>query len=381
MSLFIASVFLIYGGINLYVFLKARTVLALGIVSSMPLIIFLLIMMLSPFIVRISERQGLEIFARYMAYTGFVWMGFVFLFFTSLLLIDLYRFLLYTGGFFLKNNFSYLKPSAVFSFYTALAISVVVLIYGFFEANNIKTEKITIKSSKIPEHIGKLKIVQISDVHLGLIVREARLRKILNEVKKADPDMLISTGDLVDGQINSMTGLARPFKEISPRYGKFAVTGNHEFYAGLAQAIKFTEKAGFTVLRGKGLTVGGIINIAGVDDKTGRQYGLFKDVPEKDLLSELPKDKFTLLLKHRPKIDKSSIGLFDIQISGHTHKGQIFPFSLITKFYFTLDNGKLELSENSFLYISRGSGTWGPPVRILSPPEVTVFEIVHEKAS
>ncbi len=192
---------------------------------------------------------------------------------------------------------------------------------------------------------------------------------------------MISTGDLVDGQINSMTGLARPFKEISPRYGKFAVTGNHEFYAGLAQAIKFTEKAGFTVLRGKGLTVGGIINIAGVDDKTGRQYGLFKDVPEKDLLSELPKDKFTLLLKHRPKIDKSSIGLFDIQISGHTHKGQIFPFSLITKFYFTLDNGKLELSENSFLYISRGSGTWGPPVRILSPPEVTVFEIVHEKAS
>ena len=106
--------------------------------------------------------------------------------------------------------------------------------YGFFDARNIRTEWITIKTSKIPPDPGRLRIVQISDVHLGVIVRKERLSLILNEVKKASPDIFISTGDLVDGQINHLDGLAELLREIQARYGKFAITGNHEFYAGLA---------------------------------------------------------------------------------------------------------------------------------------------------
>jgi predicted MPP superfamily phosphohydrolase len=208
-------------------------------------------------------------------------------------------------------------------------------------------------------------------------VRQGRLTRILEKVKRANPDVLVSTGDLVDGQINDLEGLTKLLNEINPRYGKFAITGNHEFYAGISHALDFTEKAGFTILRDEVVTVGGIITIVGVDDPTGNYFGVSKNIPEKALLSRLPRERFTLFLKHRPLMEQSSLGLFDLQLSGHVHKGQIFPFNLLTRLYYPTNAGLLNLPLNSQVYVSRGSGTWGPPIRFLAPPEVTVIELVH----
>jgi len=177
--------------------------------------------------------------------------------------------------------------------------------------------------------------------------------------------------------MDKLSGLAAMLQQTSAKYGKFAVTGNHEFYAGLNRALDFFQKAGFTILRGESLNVAGLLNIAGVDDYTGKRYGLYSGNSEKALLSKLPREKFTLLLKHRPVVDEDALGLFDLQLSGHTHKGQIFPFSLITYLYYPRHAGLLKLEKDSMLYVSRGSGTWGPPVRFLSAPEVTLFELVH----
>ena len=250
--------------------------------------------------------------------------------------------------------------------------------YGYFEAGDIRTENIVIKSPKIPAEIQRLRIVQISDVHLGLIVREERLRNILEKVKAADPDILVSTGDLVDGQINGMSELSTLLSKVSPRYGKFAIFGNHEYYAGIDQSTRFTENAGFRILRGQGYEVKGIVNIVGVDDPQGKAFGAFKGGNEYELLSEFPADKFTVLLKHRPFVNKDSIGHFDLQLSGHVHKGQIFPFTILTGLYYPIQAGFANLGGNSSLYVSRGSGTWGPPIRFMSPPEVTVIDLVHK---
>lgn len=376
MSLFLLAFFLIYGGMHLYVFLKARAIFTLDAKANIYLIFFMVIMVFAPLIIRLTERHGLKLAAWLMAYGGYVWMGILLLFISVSFVIEVYRLLLYLVGFIFQRDLSAMNPSARFSFLIALLLSVSVNIYGYFEAKDIRTEKVTIKTSKISKEVGSLRIVQISDVHLGLIVREERLKRIAREVKMANPDILVSTGDLVDGQINKLEELAEPLQTIKPRYGKFAITGNHEFYAGIVQAINFTEKAGFSVLRGEGLTVAGLINIAGVDDPASKVYGLYKNVSEKKLLSELPREKFTLLLKHRPLVDKNSLGLFDLQLSGHTHKGQIFPFSLLTKLYYPAAAGYLSLLNNSYLYVNRGAGTWGPPIRFLSPPEVTLIELV-----
>jgi len=380
MYLFLITFFLLYGGMHLYAFLKTRSALAFSANTGICLILFMTVMVFSPFIIRFSERLELNLFARFMSYIGYTWMGVLFLFFSVSVCMDIYRLMVYLTGSIFHKDLSSLIPPVRLSFYFPLILSLLIGIYGYFEALDIRTERVTIKTSKIPEEVGRLTIVQISDAHIGLIVGEQRLRGILEKVKLANPDILVSTGDLVDGQIDGLSEFAGLLKEINPKYGKFAITGNHEFYAGLGQALDFTEKAGFKMLRGEGTTVAGLINVAGVDDPQGKTYGLYKGVSERELLSKLPIGKFTLLLKHRPEVDNESIGLFDLQLSGHAHKGQIFPFSFLTWLYYrhTIHAGHLRLVNDSYLYVSRGSGTWGPPIRFLSPPEITVIELVHD---
>jgi len=141
------------------------------------------------------------------------------------------------------------------------------------------------------------------------------------------------------------------------------------------------RNSGFTVLRSEGKTIPGIINIAGIDDPAGRRIGLSREVAEDRLLSQCPRERFTLLLKHQPLPDTDTIGLFDLQLSGHTHKGQIFPFNLVTKLFFPKHTGYFNLPKQSHLYVSRGTGTWGPPIRFLAPPEITIIDLVYKKQS
>ena len=378
MSLFFITFFTLYGLLHLYAFMKARAALSFGVKASIPIIAFLALMTFAPMIVRYLENFEFELSARVMSYIGYIWMGILILFFSLALCIDIYRLLVYLTGLIFQKDLSSLSCSAKFSFFIPLIFAIAAGSYGYFEARNIHVEHLTVKSSKIPDEHNNIRIVQISDVHVGLIVREERLKRIIGKVKNAAPDILVCTGDLVDGQINKLEGLAELFRDIKPRYGKYAITGNHEYYAGLDQSLDFTEKAGFKILRGETVDIAGVLNIAGVDDNTGRQFGLSAGESEKEILSRLDPAKYRILLKHRPLVDKNVLGLFDLQISGHTHKGQIFPFSLITKLYYPRHAGYLSLPNNSHLYVSRGTGTWGPPIRFLSPPEVTVIELLHE---
>jgi predicted phosphodiesterase len=268
MSMFLLTFFLLYGGTHLYFFFKVKTALCPGILSSFLLALFLLSMVFAPVLVRVLEKQGLESFARFAAYTGYLWMGFLFLFFSASLSIDIYHGLLHGAEFISHRDFSALFLTDRIAFFLPLAWGLSTAFYGYFEALDIRTERIVISTPKVPRAVGKLTIVQISDVHLGLIVREERLKRIVAEIKDATPDILVSTGDLVDGQINRMEGLAEFLQDIRPRFGKYAVTGNHEIYAGLDQAVGFTERAGFKVLRNEGATAGGLINVVGVDDPT-----------------------------------------------------------------------------------------------------------------
>ena len=375
MSLFLAVFFMLYAGMHGYAFIKAGAAFAFGAAANIALVLFMLVMLFMPFIIHNLEKYGFDTAARPAAFAGYTWMGVLFLFCSAAAPIDCYRFAIDALGFFSKRDYEHMSVSDYHLFMTALIISLLIAVYGYFEANSVRTERIVVRTPKISRELGLIRIVQISDVHLGLIVREDRLGRILAVVKKAGPDMLVSTGDLVDGQISRRNGLAAMLQEITPRYGKFAVTGNHEFYAGIEQSLNFTKEAGFTMLRGNAAS--GPITVAGVDDPTAKAFGLSPAISEKTLLQKLTGNAFILLLKHRPLVDKNSNGLFDLQISGHVHKGQIFPFSILTKIYYTVDAGYKKLPGKAHLYVSRGSGTWGPPIRFLAPPEVTIIDLVH----
>jgi len=378
--LFFVSILSLYSLLHLYVFLKIRGAFAFGGMTAIFLIVFMALMVSAPVVVRVLEGHRFDVTARLISYLGYTWMGLVFLFFFCSLAIDIYRLLVYATGLMPHAGFPSLIPSPRIAFFTALLTTGAIAVFGYYEARTIRTETVVIQSPKIPEEIGALTIAQISDVHLGLIVRHERLKRILNAVRRANPDILVSTGDLVDGQIDNLTGLAELLQAVNPPYGKFAITGNHEFYAGLDQALHFAESAGFTVLRGETYDAAGIITVAGIDDPTGKYFGFYRGVSEKTLLSHDSNNKFVLLLKHMPTVNKEALGLFDLQLSGHTHKGQIFPFNLMTHLFFPNHAGLIPLPHNSQLYVSRGSGTWGPPIRFLAPPEVTIIKLVHVKS-
>jgi len=380
MIVFLLAILLIYSLLHFYICYKIKTAFALGAVAVILLIFFMAIMVISPVVVRLSERYGFEAFARHLSYICYIWMGFAFLFFSCSLLVDTYRLLVYTGGLAFKVNPLSLLPSPRLAFVIPALMSVAIVFFGYFEALSIRTERVVIESPKIPDHVGRITIAQISDVHLGLTVRHGRLKRIISEVTRAKPDILVSTGDLVDGQIDNLRGLAELLRGVYVPYGKFAVTGNHEFYAGLDQALNFLKNAGFTILRGEVSDVAGILTIAGIDDPTAKRFGLSRGISEKSLLSKLDHERFTILLKHQPVVDGSADSLFDVQLSGHTHGGQIFPFTFLVGLFYPADPGLSRLKHGSYLYVSRGSGTWGPPIRFLSPPEVTIIELVHNEA-
>ncbi|MFN3740482.1 MAG: metallophosphoesterase [Thermodesulfovibrionales bacterium] len=369
MITFLLVFFSLYGGMHIYAFLKLRNAVPLTAGLSIIIAAFMLTMTFAPLVIRLSERQGFEGFAVFMSWAGYLWMAIIFLFCSFSIASDV-AILLF------KRFIPSMKGLQSYAFYFCLLLSLSLTIYGYIEALNIKTERIEIRTEKIKRNI---RIVQVSDLHIGLIVRSGRLNRIMDKVKEAMPDILVSTGDLVDGQIDRLEDIAGIFKNLNAPFGRFAITGNHEFYAGLKEALLFTEKAEFTVLRGEAIYLPELnLTIAGVDDPAGKGYGLSIDIPDEKVLAGLDPESFILFLKHRPIVSKHARGLFDLQLSGHTHKGQIFPFSILTRIYYPKDSGCLEEVNGCYLYVSRGAGTWGPPVRVLAPPEITVIDIVKK---
>jgi len=376
MSLFLLTFISLYTGMHYYAFRKVNAAFPLTAPGAVALVAWMAIMVLAPVLVRFIEREGLETVAVPLAATGYTWMGFIFLFCVTMVIFDLGRGLLWLGGLCFQRD-ALVFVTARQAFLLAGLVSVGISLYGYHEAKAVRLEKVVVRTSKLPPSIKSFRIVQISDVHLGLIVREQRLRKIIREIEAAQPDLLVSSGDLVDGQMDGMTTLSAALDKVHTPFGKIAVTGNHEYYAGIKSSLDFTRQAGFSVLQGELLDVAGILTVAGVDDPAGARFGSGK-ISEEGVLKKAPHGSFVLLLKHRPVVAKQSVGFFDLQLSGHIHKGQIFPFELVTHLFYPVETGLSRVLDSCFLYVSRGTGTWGPPIRFLAPPEVTIIDLVSE---
>jgi predicted MPP superfamily phosphohydrolase len=336
----------------------------------------LLFLLLAPIQGRLLEAQGHIWLALTVTWLGFVWMGFLYLFICLSLPLDTYHLLIGMGQRLTGCDWTGWMLSRRQSIGIAIIAACGLMAYGALEARRVETRAIRLHSAKIPSTVERIRIVQISDVHAGLMTYPGRLSAAIQAIKQAKPDIVVSTGDLVDSHVCGEDSVAASLREIQAPLGKFAVTGNHEFYMGIKNAQAFTKAAGFTLLQGKPVSVNNLLTIIGVDDPAiGKPNG--KDTKaETELLTGLPGNQFPLLLKHRPTVDSGSRGKFDLQLSGHTHQGQIFPFGYLVSLGYPLGHGLRKLSDGSYVYISTGTGTWGPPIRVLAPPEITVIDIV-----
>ncbi len=375
MSLFLLSFFLIYGSLHAYALLKARSALALGPGATLALLLLLAVLLCAPIVTWRLGHQGHEDAARVVAHAGYLWMGFLFFLVCLNLCADLLRLALRAmgSGGIAANASATLAGGSTFLCIVGLAVALSA--YAIVEASRIEVVRVRIVTDRLPASVPSLRIAQITDLHLGLVHRNGKAREVAAIVTREHPDIFVSTGDLVDGQLDGVAGLAEILRGIPAPRGKFAVLGNHEYYAGIDRAIAFTRKAGFTLLRDESVTVDDAVRIAGVDDPAGARFGRTDGSSEAALLGDRPDGRFTLLLKHRPQLDPATGGKFDLQFSGHTHHGQIFPFRLLTRLVFPLLAGDHPVPGGGILHVSRGTGTWGPPMRFLAPPEVTIVDI------
>ncbi|HBA72915.1 MAG: hypothetical protein A2X85_10550 [Geobacteraceae bacterium GWF2_54_21] len=381
MSIFLISFISIYGGMHAYAFLRMRSLYTPGNATTALLASWMILMTIAPLLVRFFERSGMDRIALLIAWPGYIWMGFLFLLVTALLPMET----ICAVNLLAKRSYSFAAEgflSAASTFRLALLIALVASIYAIFEANWIRSEHVTISTGKLPAGVSRIRVVQVSDIHLGLLLREIRLARIIKTIREARPDILVSTGDLVDGRLSReeilphQRTLAAMLSAVPAPAGKFAVVGNHEVFAGLRQAIVFTRSAGFTVLRGQSVALPSGITITGIDDPVVSRVERSGQRSEKALLEALPAGSFRLLLKHRPLIPPGSDGRFDLQLSGHVHKGQLFPFNFLVKLTHPFPCGTSTTAAGSQLHVSRGTGTWGPPMRLFAPPEVTVIDII-----
>ncbi|OVE76066.1 hypothetical protein BVX98_06590 [bacterium F11] len=371
MIFFVLIVLSIYGSMHALVYWGISPLILHHPKGKLGIWIWMGLMTVAPVLTRVFERYGFELVARLLAVVGFVWMGFLWLAFSLFALVGIWELLVWI----LSKGFSTLSRLSVHGPLLATIGLIVVIgtgLYGFYEAAHVKVEKIQIKSSKLKDRPHPLRIVQISDLHLDLLQCEKTLQSLLSQIKDLQPDVLVATGDIIDAQTHHLDTLSELWRGFSPPLGKLAVFGNHEAYVGVEQSLDFLQKSGFTVLRNQSTVLENRIKVIGIDEDSLP----LKSEEEISLLKQQQSDQFTLVLKHRPMVQPNATGLFDLQLSGHAHGGQIFPFHLFTWMAFPMQNGLYSLPHDTNLYASRGTGTWGPPMRVLSPPEITLFEIV-----
>ena len=365
-SLFIASFVAIYALILAEVYLRLRPLLPpRGRRWALITALFLLV---GPILQRLAEGWGWSLIATGLAWIAYGGMGWVLLALWVSLLSWLGQLGLWLWARLARP--AWRAPSARRWALAVIAGACLLWTYGFWEAHHPVVEEITLQSPKLPALRSPLRIALVSDLHLGRMVGPRRLSQLKRLVDLYSPQVLVAAGDVLDGPPSAARDSLALLSAWQAPLGKFAVLGNHEFFGGPQAAQAYLEEAGFTVLRNQGLTVGEFLNLAGVDDPRG---GL-KD-QEGRALDNLPQKNLTLLLKHRPQVAAASLGRFDLQLSGHTHKGQIFPFTLVVQQIYPHLAGLYHLPGGAWLYTSRGGGTWGPPLRILARPEVTIITV------
>ncbi|MBN1904578.1 MAG: metallophosphoesterase [Deltaproteobacteria bacterium] len=377
--MFIGVFLSLYALLHLYFYRKVTKAFHLTLSQNIIFIIILFLLLLSPIIMRLIEGKGPEALSTAVTYAGYLWMGIIFLLFALNLAVDIYRFFIYLSSHIFNINLLKLMPDRRVALICVILVTAFINLYGVYEAWDIRAEMVTLETTKLPANVERLRVVQISDIHFSRINGIRLAEKITGMISGLNPDLLVSTGDLIDDGLKEQDKVKRLFRDINSKYGKYAATGNHEFFAGIQITGKFTEDCGFRLLRNESISVNDFINIAGIDDPAVNRGGFVHKIDEAGVIKGFSPDKINIFLKHQPRIEKESINKFDLQLSGHTHRGQIFPFSIFVGMMFKHMDGLYNLGSNSYLYVSSGTGTWGPPIRFLAPPEITVIDFVHEQ--
>ncbi len=295
--------------------------------------------------------------------------GILFLLFCTALIYDLSRVLISYAPMSQKRR-KFLKKSLDIS---SFAIATTLSASSMYEARFVKLEKVTIKIKNLKQ---PYKIVQLSDLHIGGLIDAEFIKSLVKRINILNPDIVVITGDLVDIEISKASSILSELKQLKSKYGTFFIVGNHEYFHDIDRIIDEVKSLGIRVLENENVYIGeeGVgFNLAGVYDIFG--YRVQNHIPDlhKALLNK--KQSPTVLLAHQPKYIEEVVNGVDLMVSGHTHGGQLFPFRYLVKLQQPYISGLHQHSESLQIYVNKGTGYWGPPMRLGASSEITEITI------
>lgn len=321
-------------------------------------------------------RSVPRVVARALAYPAYIWLGTMFLLFVAVLATDVARWL----GFAYERWASApvdaerrLTLNRIFGF-AALAFGAGSSGLALFHGQRFFVKRVEVPLSRLPQALDGLTIVQLSDVHIGPSLGREFIQDVVRTVNGLSPDLVAITGDLVDGSVGQLGSIVRELGELRSVHGTFFVTGNHEYYSGAQEWCDALSGFGVRVLRNERVSIGNhehSFDLAGIDDAQADRFGNGHGADLPKALAGRDTSRELVLLAHQPKAvhDARQHGV-GLQLSGHTHGGQVWPFSWLVKLQQPVVSG-LELIEQTWVYVSNGTGYWGPPMRLGAPAEVT----------
>ncbi|WP_422744478.1 metallophosphoesterase [Micromonospora sp. WMMD754] len=267
------------------------------------------------------------------------------------------------------------RGAAIFAGLTAAGVTG----YGVRTATGPpRLDRVRIPLAKLPRSMDGLRIATVSDIHLGPLRGRAHTERIVAMINQLDADLVAVVGDLVDGTVAELGSAAEPLRDLRSRYGSFFVTGNHEYYSGVEEWVREVDRLGLRVLQNERQEIrarGGVLDLAGVNDVTAAGTGLAAPADYAAALGDRDPSRPVVLLAHQPVAahEAAKFGV-DLQLSGHTHGGQMVPFNLAVKLQQPVVSGLGEV-DGTKVYVTNGAGFWGPPVRVGAPPQVTLVEL------
>ncbi len=250
------------------------------------------------------------------------------------------------------------------------------------EAGKITLPEVEVSLPRLPRPFDGLRIAHLSDVHVGPTLQRDFVESLVEQVNARSPDLVVITGDLVDGSVAQLKECVAPLSKLRSRFGTFFVTGNHEYYSGAEEWCQHLPSLGIRVLRNESEPLeldGHRIQVAGVEDFHADRYGSPSELVR--ALSQRVPNEVVVLLAHQPRSVYEAAALdVDLQLSGHTHGGQLWPFNWLVRLQQPVVAG-LERIGSTLVYVSRGTGYWGPPMRLGAPAEIALITLRSSAAT